>query len=189
MIEIAGRDEGSIPKQKVYKAKLPLAWHVKEREDSSTSDSKIPLATFFNHNNSVKITVHNFPSNHLKERIPPSMQVDRWQKQFDSIDPVRLSIKQIASNGFQGLFFEAEGLMGEEKVTILAWALQLHPPYYSHLNTKKMLSKNKEEIHYLKQMQADYTIKAIGSTESMNQCKEEILFFAKHFELIDEINE
>jgi hypothetical protein len=180
--QINGRDEG-IPDQRtdVYRATVPPNW---EREapspDRSIEDTTLPNCSFMirDEDDHILITIHTFPSDHLEERIPPEAQVSRWKKQFKEIDQESMSIIPKAYGGFAGLFFEASGKLKDnaDSMTVLAWSMQLDPQHYQTLS----LQSDKQRC-------ADYTIKAVGSTELIEKHKDEIHHFAKSFELITPI--
>lgn len=178
--EICGRDNGRVP---IYRAKVPSNWQRRDpTPDTSLFDSTLSLCEFLivEGTQQIKITIHNFPTNAIEERIPPSAQIARWKQQFESLDPASLSIASEAYAGFSGLFFEASGILHKEHATIIAFAMQIAPSHYYRLQTS-------EQEDALKQMRADYTIKAVGPVEWMAQNKQSILAFARSFELIQEI--
>lgn len=189
--QITGRDEKlsavEFKRQVIYQARVPKTWLVLVPEEAlSLSDTTLANCTFqIDHGKEfVKITVHSFPSSAIEERIPPAAQIGRWLRQFEEIDPSAISIVPEARAGFAGYHLEACGRHQnnlKEQTLMLAWAMQLDPSHYHALN----LSNNTEE--HLRQLRADYTIKAVGPKELVEQSRDEILTFARSFELIDEI--
>lgn len=192
--EIAGRDNGNLVRSKVYRAKVPLSWICKVvTHQESLSNTMKPLAEFAiceeSAGEEIRITIHNFPTNTLEERIPPHSQAMRWKSQFESLDPANVSFTPISYSGFSGIFFEAEGVILQKPQKVLAWAMQLAPIHYSLLDVKRQLTKKADVAHSLMQMQADYTIKVVGNPVMVEKYKNEILFFAGSFELISDLSE
>ncbi len=177
----ARNEKHSLDRPYVYHAHVPFDWKRKDHpQDTSVVDTRLPIAEFFigDETEYIRITIHTFPTSSLSSSIPPQMQVGRWKNQFDSLDPSALSTRTESRGGFQGLFFEAEGTTQNKYCSILAWSMQLSSFYL------KKLQQGKNPLDQYKQ--ADYTIKAIGSKDLLQQHKEAIIEFAHSFELIEE---
>ena len=188
--EIGGRDEirskGIPVRYPVYRVKAPLYWEI-ERPSSgeSIADSTKPLVEFAieEDGEAVRIAIHNFPSEIIDQRIPPSAQIARWKRQFDAIDPASVHTEPQAFGGFTGLFFQASGTFHGQETAMLCWAMQLPAVQYRNL----LLPGTPEELRFFKQMRADYTIKVTGPVYLVEKHKEAIIAFARSFELIQEI--
>lgn len=159
----------------LYRVLLPVEWE-QEAVLDNLEDTMKPIAAFQVDN--VKITVHNFPSTSLEQRIPPQAQLQRWKKQFSPLDEESVIVKAAGQSGFLGVQFEAAGKMNGEEMAVIAWIMQLAPDHYYSL-----------AAHYPDdyQSRADWTIKAVGPKESIEKHRSSILLFAHSFELIDEI--
>lgn len=172
--EIEGRDNGiSLERKPTYRAKVPKEW-VKKNAESNESifDTRKSLCEFHLPEN-VHITIHNFPSNQLNDRISPQAQIARWKRQFDQWDPTSFSIEPQSFGGFVGFVFEGSGMINGESITMMGWTMQLGVEHYRHLNCS--------------QMRGDFTIKAVGPNESMQEQRQAIVAFARTFGLIEEI--
>ncbi|QLH34842.1 MAG: hypothetical protein HWD61_00800 [Parachlamydiaceae bacterium] len=187
ILEIAGRDHApNSSKPLIYRVKVPNDWIVQiPSAQNSLSDTTKALAEFFiiDGNQSIRIAIHNFPSDKMTQRIPPIAQLNRWKKQFQSVDPVSFRILPQAFAGYSGFRIEAKGLLGNVKSALLGWALQLSSEHYqalSHSNSPLLALK-------YRQMRADVTIKATGEESLMDQHKQDIIAFARSFQLIDDI--
>lgn len=187
--EINGRDEGvasQIDRTPIYRVKVPTHWTRKDPEkELSIQDTTKSLCEFYIHENneSIRITVHNFPTNNIEERIPPGAQISRWKRQFEHLDPTSVSIVPKAYGGFSGFLFEGTGTKEGSPITMLGWSMQLAPELYRQLS----LSQSVYQTPQYTQMRADYTIKAIGSPEKVARHKKAIRDFAHSFELIQPI--
>jgi len=181
--EIAARDEGNkLSRPVIYRIKVPQDWQfVPPSDEESLVDTKKPLCSFLlnEKKGQIQITIHNFPSESLNDRIPCEAQVARWKRQFSSIDPLSLVITPQAFSGYCGLLFEAAGNLEGEKKAVMAWTLQLGTELYTSLQSKESCN--------LKQRCADVTIKVIGSYDLLQDKREAIIDFARSFEQIDEI--
>jgi len=180
--EIGGRDEadlsGALIRYPVYRAKVPKKWLRKDPAPfESNFDSTKPLCEFFL--DAIRITVHNFPN----EKIPPFAQIERWKRQLQPYLPESISILPESQGGFFGFQLEGEGIFKKNPVKMFAWAMQMDPELSQNLETQT----NSPLGSYYKQMKASYTIKAVGPPEQMEAHKEEIVLFARSFELIQEI--
>ncbi len=183
---IHGRDEGIPPYHRtpIYRAKAPGSWQRKDpQSEESIQDSKKALCEFLinNPDGSIRITIHNFPSNQAESRIPPNAQVARWKRQFSQLDAANTLIDQKSWGGFFGLYFEGKGVIEGKSVLVMGWAMQLAPEHYSTLDAAI------EDKVFLKQLRAEYTIKAVGSPQSMEYHRQQIHDFARTFELIEDI--
>lgn len=171
--EICGRDEHHTL---IYRVKSPKEWkivHPEKNED--LSDSRKSLCEFLIQDElaEIKITIHNFPSKSLEERIPPLNQIMRWKKQFEKLDQESVTITPQSYAGFTGLLFEATGFLNGEIQTMICWSMQIAKEHYRILENE--------------QMKADYTIKIVGLKELVKDKTSEIIKFARSFELIHEI--
>jgi hypothetical protein len=126
----------------------------------------------------LRLTIHSFPSDTMKDRIPPASQIARWRQQFDSLNPGESNVLPISSGGFTGFFFEGSGILQGQPATVLGWSMQMAPEQYQNLQNNTF-----EE----RQRRADYTLKVQGSSDIIQQNKEDIWLFASSFELIEEI--
>ncbi len=173
--EFTGREESISEKvmvrRPVYRAKVPIGW-IRLDPEGSLLDTTQPNVSFLIDEN-LKVTVHTFPTDTLEQRIPPSAQVKRWQRQLGDIKAI---VKTACHGGFVGLFFEGP--------TVLAWSMQLD---LEHYQTLSFLALSCAEEEYFKQMCADYTIKVSGPLKKIKKYRQEIFVFANSFELIQEI--
>ncbi len=182
--EFCCRDTGD-PKMRVplYRGKVPSHWQRKDpAETESIADTTKPIAEFRigNHEEEhVYLTLFTFPVETYTQRIPPSAQLERWKRQFDEFDSTSLSIEPYAHGGYVGLSIYAKGTINQQERSLLGFSMQLASIHWFTL-------QNYQE-HPLKQMSADYTIKATGSPSAIQKWKEEIKLFANSFELIEEI--
>lgn len=181
--EIRGRDNGSaIERVAIYRAKIPAFWTAINSPSNSITDTTLAIGEWHISENSgqIRITLHNFPTEQLSQRIPPIAQVERWQQQFDSLDPVQTAITPSSHGGFAGLHIEATGTLKEEPQTLLGWSMQMATQHYQQLSIVD------DPIE--KQRRADYTIKVLGPPELMQKHRKAIIAFANSFELIEEIS-
>ncbi|KAF3362087.1 Uncharacterized protein PHSC3_001398 [Chlamydiales bacterium STE3] len=176
--------EGRAQNKPIYRAKVPPHWErVLPDGQAYLKDTMLPIITFLipNESESLRITVHNFPTKAIEESVSPHAQILRWQKQFESIEPYSMDYNEIAYGGFVGLQFYASGILKGRPTAFLAFAMQLIPEHY------RMLSNQPLREEEFKQMRADYTIKAVGHPDAIEQHKDEIIAFAESFELIKPI--
>lgn len=171
---IPGRDEVDL-----YRVKTPEICTAVQNNDLPLQDTRTPIKEFLikDARGDIKITIHNFPSEKLEDRIPPIAQVKRWEKQFDTIDPRYQRITPQSFSGFTGLLYEGKGSIKGEEKALMAWAMQLGSEHY------RTLSRNPFSI----QKRSDFTIKAIGPSAAIDAHREQIFLFARSFELLDEI--
>lgn len=186
-VAIAARDEG-IPDIKpiVYRIKVPKIWiQQNPSSNESIADTTKAITEFFIHEGpaKIRIAIHNFPSNKLEQRIPPIAQISRWKKQFQSLNEASISIKPQAFGGYSGLLFEATGQMQGAQTSILGWVLQLTPEHYRNLS----LPVHQSIAQRHRQMRGDVTIKAVGPADLMAKYRENIMAFARSFQLIDDM--
>jgi len=179
---IQGRDDapstGQIIRRPVYRARIPDSWIRKDPQaKESIADTMRPLVEFLipTPQGEVRLTVHNFPYDHMEERIPPAAQIARWRQQANLEDPLNTREDFRAHDGFAGICLEGDGL--------IAWAMQLCPEHFRCLQQPGP----PEQTRYLRQLRADYTIKATGPEEAIHYAKTELINFSDSFQLIQEI--
>ena len=188
VIEVTGRNESdaSLFRPIIYRMKIPKNWEqLNPPLDISIADTTKAIVEFVitDSDEKIRITIHNFPSTSLEQRIPPMAQLNRWKKQFQSLDQTSLVLKPQAFGGYSGFVLDAKGILHNAQTSILGWILQLAPEHYralSHVNSQSISSRHK-------QMQSDITIKAVGPTKIMDKHHEDIFAFARSFQLIDDI--
>ncbi len=171
--EICGRDEHHAL---VYRIKSPKEWkiiHPEKNEDLSDSRKSICEFLIQDQLGDIKITIHNFTSKSIEERIPPLNQIMRWKKQFEELDQESVTITPQSYSGFTGFLFEATGILNGQIQTMICWSMQIAKEHYRVLENE--------------QMKADYTIKIVGLKEPVKDKTTEIIKFARSFELINEI--
>lgn len=178
--EFNGRDEiisyGQMIRRPVYQAKVPINWkRIDPPLKETILDTTKPIVTFII-NEHMTLTVHNFPTNCLDERIPVLTQIERWYSQLKA---EKYHVENIEHGGFVGLYLEGKN----DKETICAWSLQLD---LEHYQTLYFLAGTVEEEEHYKQMRADLTIKVSSSTDLIEKHLNEIFLFANSFELIQE---
>ncbi|MFN0065212.1 MAG: hypothetical protein ACKVOH_03130, partial [Chlamydiales bacterium] len=92
---VLGREEqlpnGKILRRPVYRVKVPTTWARLFEEKPTLFDTTKPNCEYLIADK-IHVTVHSFPSNEIEERIPPLLQVERWQKQLNCIEPRNLSV-------------------------------------------------------------------------------------------------
>lgn len=188
--EISGRnqttDQPPYTRPQIYRVKAPANWkRITPSPTESIADTTKALSEFqiTDGEELIRITIHNFPTDTLEERIPPAAQIARWRRQFSSLDPTKASVIPQARGGFTGLQFEGTGVMNGQMMTVLGWSMQLSNEHYRSL---KAIEKS-DGTDDNRQMRADYTIKAAGQSQMMDKYREPIIEFARSFELIDEI--
>lgn len=171
---IAGRENGSFERLPLYRAQVPKHW---KRVDPTGSiiDTKKPLCEWELEKNgeTIRIAVHNFPTDTIETRIPPQAQVMRWKGQFEELEPASVLSETFTHGGFVGLFFEGTGVLKGKPQTVIGWAMQLAALYYPKVEDR--------------QVRADYTIKGVGDPEMIAMYRKEIVAFARSFELINEL--
>lgn len=171
---IQGRDLNQDP---IYRFKTPLDWtYVPPKAVVDLQDTKNAIAEFLV--DDIRITIHNFPSETIEDRINPKAQIFRWKKQFDQIFDHEFLVTPESFSGFKGALLEATGNMSQKKVTLIAFSMQLGEEHYRRLQNDFPISKD---------LRADFTIKALGPFEQVENRRDEIISFAKSFELIKEI--
>lgn len=166
----------------LYRALVPSHW---TRQDPSPEESIIDttkaICAFTIHENDqlIRLTIHTFPILQDRMRIPPQAQIARWKGQFEELDLVATHTLPDAHGGFSGLFFEGEGILHGNDTKVIGWSMQLAPIF------ERQLNQGRDPLDQYKR--ADYTIKASGPPDLMNKHRQEILTFARSFELIDEL--
>lgn len=153
----------------LYKIKIPNDW-VSIASSSPLSDTRTPLASYQipTQEGALFLTIHNFPDIH----IPSYAQIERWKKQFTDLDETSLVLQPEAFGGFSGFYWEGSGKMDDKETTVLAWSMQLDPKLSQFLTGEG---------------QSDFTIKVKGPKAAIDQVKENIIYTARSFGLIDEI--
>lgn len=163
----------------LYRVKTPIGWESYHKPlDMPLDDTKEPLVEFIipNSEGAIKITIHNFYYDSLQGRIPPEAQIARWKKQFASFEESSLSIRPQAFSGFVGLQIDCCGLYEGKNRRILAWSLQLAKEYWLSLENGS---------HLVDERKSDVTIKILGPENAINTFENELIDFARSFELID----
>lgn len=165
--------------QNIYRAQIPEKWkRLDPAFDQDLSNSMLPICSF--QIEDILLTVHNFPSNTLEERISPKAQIERWKTQISSTN---YNIEPYAHGGFGGYRLEAHGQKEKKLIALLAVSMQLTPVLYRTL----LYPSNLQETHNFPEMRSDYTLKAMGPAEQIEAHREEINAFFDSFELIDPI--
>lgn len=180
---ISGRAEDGV-RFAVYRVALVPGWIRRDpMPDELLEDTTKALCDFFIRDNgaTVRIAIHNFPTTTIEERIPPSAQVARWQQQLGFVDPAKTGLEPQAFNGYCGLLLSAENV----DTAVLGWSLQLGTEHYRTLT--EMERRDPAKRHQYRQMRADVTIKATGSPGLIAKHRDDIIAFARAFELIEEI--
>lgn len=181
MHEINGRDH-----EPIYRIRAPNEWIWRSPlKEESLSDTTKALAEFIINDPEgiVRITIHNFPSDTLEERIAPTLQIARWQRQFDSQEVITAYTTPQAFSGYTGLLFRGSGILKENDSMVLGWSLQLAEEHYRTL----LNTFSKETGLVYRQMRGDVTIKSVGPRSVMEKYESEITAMARSFELIEEI--
>lgn len=169
----------------LYRVRIEPTWICRDplpTEDLSDTTKSICEFIILDDNGNVRMTIHNFPSDNMEERIPPIAQITRWQRQFDTLSHTDSYTIPQAFSGYCGLMFYGSGLQKEKEISILGWAMQLGAEHYRSLS-----HPNADEESTYKQMRSDITIKAVGPSAVIDKYKEAIISFARSFELIEEI--
>ncbi len=181
--QFAGRDDGiSLARPLLYRANVPFTWQRQDPNSTeSITDTTKAICTFYipQGEQTIRLTIHTFPIGEAYPRIPPQAQIARWKTQFDELDALATRIQPETRGGFSGLFFEGQGFIQGQASKVLGWSMQLAAVY------ERQLSLEKHTLDRVKR--ADYTIKAQGPIELVNQHRAEIVAFAQSFELIDEL--
>lgn len=181
-VDIAGRGDGTPSRNLIYRVKMPNGWKFSSPPLSeSLADTTLPLCEFHIEENEkvIRFTIHNFPTNRIEERIPPQAQIHRWKQQIEDLDTASVVTIPQAYNGFVGALFEGAGKIHGESILMLGWGLQIGHEHYRNLSWPA------HPIY--QQMRADITIKAVGPLDLMSEHRDEIIAFARSFELIHEI--
>lgn len=193
LYEIQARDDGiKSDRPLTYRAKVPKEWVLRTQDLPSISNTMQPICEWSVEESGygkIKIVIHNFPTENAEQRIPPAAQIARWKKQLNQPELHTTNTTPQSFGGFSGLLFEGTGKLNgtEELTTVMGWAMSLASEHYSTLTYRLNFAKTAEEINILRQMRADYTIKATGPKHLMQKRRQEIIAFARSFELISEI--
>ncbi len=155
----------------IYRINAPKEWK-KIDPDSPPSDTKLPLCEFHieEPDGSIRITLHNFPSQTIDDRIPPGSQIARWKRQFSFIDE---NITPQSFSGYVGFLFEGD----DGNTAVMGWIVQLGAEQYSRLSLPD----------FPPELRSDVTIKAQGPTHLIQKHRQKIISFARSFELLQEI--
>jgi len=181
---ISGRNYGE-RRFPVYQVSVPLGWVRRDSlPEENLSDTTKPIVEFLipGETGHIRISIHNFPSDTIEQRIPPAAQVARWQRQLEGLDPSESHSIPQAFGGFSGLGFRGVGKLNQVDTMVLGWALQIGDPHYRMLS-----SPSTGNPYQHREMRADVTIKVVGPKSFMESKEEEITAFARSFELIEEI--
>lgn len=169
-----------------YRIRAPQTWVRRDPlPDESLLDTTKPLCEYLivEGSNIIRIAIHNFPYTTADQpRIPPIAQATRWQNQIDKLFPHLSSIRPQSFSGYVGVLFTGVGIQKEKEIMVLGWALQVAPEHFISLKPKIDDPKTPN----FKQISADVTIKAVGPRTLMEQHENEIIAFARSFELIEE---
>lgn len=174
-VEIFGRDTGNpTERSPLYTISVPDGWRI-TTSLNSVADTKLPLIelSYEENEQTIRLTIHNFPYTSFDLHIPPQAQIARWKKQFDTLTTGEITPQAFA--GFVGFSFFGSG-EGKEHTAVLGWALQLAPEH------EKMLATT--PLKFDKQMRSDVTIKATGPLDLIEKEQENIKTIARSFELI-----
>lgn len=157
---------GRLSKNPIYQVQVPLDWE-KNIPEIPSKDTKDPIATFYV--DQVTISIHNFPTQKIEDRIYPEAQIERWkdQKKWEVLDT-----SPYTNGGFGGFFLEAYTKDGQG---CFAYALQLTPSLFRAISENEIDKK------------ADYTIKVTGPSKTLQDLKTKIEQFADSFEWIEPI--
>jgi hypothetical protein len=186
-VTIPGRNNTkSLERPDIYQATTPVNWTFTEPSpNESLTDTKKPIyeMTLYGDEDNILITIHNFPSETIEERIPPEAQVARWKQQLGGEKAHNVTITQQSFGGFSGLRFEGQGKIEGKDTMFIGWTMQVSPEHFY------ALSQEHEELTHgeRKQMRSDYTIKIIGPPHLIEQNKEVINNFGRSFRLIKSI--
>lgn len=194
---ISARDDGlqnisnAISRPTIYRAKIPSHWMRKDpdpnQSNSDTTQSICEFSIVEQNDQTIRITLHNFPSAIQEDRIPALAQIARWKRQFSTLHPSSILITPQSFAGYAGQLFEGTGLQNNEEISIMAWTMQLAQEHYSMLMLKIQMAQTPAEKRKMAQMKSDFTIKALGPKNLMEKHRRAIIAFARSFELIEEI--
>lgn len=162
---IAARDE-----RVIYRVRVPEGWEYRLPEGAMyLTDTKLPLGEVFirEGDQEIRITIHNFPSREIEDRVPPMAQISRWRRQIDDLESENVTPQSFS--GYVGFLFEGRGT---EK-SVMGWTLRIGNEHYYRLKTPNL--------------RGDVTIKATGPNAMIEKHRKDIIAFARTFELIEEI--
>lgn len=168
--------ERSEKKEEIYRIRVPKEWKKKlPSPEDSIEDTTQPNAEFFieEADSVIKITIHTFPFTEANQIISAASQVHRWKNQLHSLDLLTPDPLSLSHGGFFGLFFEGEGVYQEKRIKMMGWSMQ--PALFLLQSLQEKDTRR-----------ACYTIKAVGPPDLMQRYREDLLRFAKSFELIEE---
>ncbi len=160
--QMAGRNADAQP---IYRTIVPSHWQ-RLPPQPNLEDTMKPICEY-SIANEIRLTVHNFPSEQLSQRIPPEAQVKRWQRQAGAG-----TLSHQCQNGFVGLRLETDEL--------IAWAMQLDPELYLSLSGPNASDHDRER-------RSDYTIKIGGPKSLLEIHRNDLETFTNRFELINPI--
>ena len=168
----------------LYRAKTELNLTPLATEAAFVSDSTLANRSFLIQENGeeLKITIHSFPYENFKDRIPPPAQIARWKRQIRTRAGSPVIVEPKSHGGFSGLYLEMDGEMEGQGVKVLAWAMQLAPEHY-----RTLVYQEDRDWNDRIQLASDYTIKVTGSPGLVEKYKQELKDFARSLELIEEI--
>ncbi|MEM1283446.1 MAG: hypothetical protein AAGG81_07820 [Chlamydiota bacterium] len=170
----------------IYQMLVPNNWTLKEPSASeSLIDTKKPIYELIidEGEQEVRITIHNFPTNSIDERVPPEAQAARWKQQLGGDKIIDAKTIPQSFGGYSGLRFEGIGHIGGEKLMVIGWSMQLSQEHFYALSQEHEGLTNEER----EQMRGDYTIKVVGSPEKVKNLQESINRFARSFRLMQPI--
>jgi hypothetical protein len=173
-VQMTGREPDRIP---LYRIRIPDNWTV------ALPPSNVPLTDSRNAlceitiDQSIRMAIHNFPTETRDQSIPPQAQIQRWMQQLKDSDSTRTLISPQSFSGYTGLLLEAEGKIDGAPAAVMGWALQIGKEQF------RMLANAGMPV----QMRADITIKVTGPPDKIALRRSEITRAAKSFELIEEI--
>lgn len=168
---------GRLTKEPIYRVAAPADWTFIPRDaNQNIHDTTQPIAEFLirDGDSTARIAIHNFPVESPKQRIPPIAQIERWKKQFASLDSS--TIKPQAFSGFAGLLFEGSGVLKGQDALMIGFSLQLGDVH------RRMVALLPDSLDKL----ADVTIKAV-LPKMLHHKRNEVVAFGRSFEFIDDI--
>ena len=176
----------------IYRARIPSEWIRRDPlPEEQLADTTKAICEFIIYRpgseDLIRITIHNFPSDKIEDRIPPSAQIARWQRQFELLLPHCSNKTAQAFSGYLGLMFIGSGILNGKETTMVGFSMQLAPEHYRTLSHPLALESSPIDAETRLQMRSDVTIKAVGPKQSMNEHQDAIINMARSFELIDEI--
>ncbi len=171
--------------QPIYIVNVPDNWKRLDPSTTSLGDTRVPLVTYiFSENKETfTITIHNFPLQDIQDQVPAYAQVERWKRQFDSLDQGETELVKISYAGYTGLFFKGIGIYKGNQEMMLAWSLLISPE-----NFRALIHPDSPAFKTIyDQMRSDITIKVLGPVDIVSKHRDEIEKFASSFHMIQEI--